>query len=868
MNAHAPLQADAEVIGRFADALFRYADPDTFASLRSFRDDRTERFEIIAHRIGEDLSSLKLAAVRLASKAANAPFPVVFAPPVATFLTDNGAKETDLANGLALSVECDAAPAAARERLEAILGPATVVVASGGEWPNPATGELEPKLHLHWRLTEPTRDAADHARLKRARALATRLVGGDGSNTPAVHPIRWPGSWHRKTLPKIARIAALGETHEVDLADALGRLSEAASAAGLSDAASKREGAQAGRGEARESAELIRAVLTGEDYHTPLAALAMRFLKAGMEDGAAVNALRGLMLAVPDAERDMKDGVAASGRWALRFADIPRAVSTARAKLGERRRTDAEGEPNAWPDPMDFLGDADLTGAPVLRPEHLPDALAGFVFDTAARMGTDPATVAMVATVTCSAVVNEAWQLQPKVHDDTWTERARLWGAVIGDPSILKTPVIAAATRPVDKLDADARAAHADAMRRYKAQVAQLKADKVPPEGWPPQPLLDRYLVEGATIEGLTEVLRGEDDGAKQRAPAGKVLVRQDELSGWIADMDRYKSGGKGGGDRAHYLRLFNGGRYVVDRIGRGSFASPSWSGCVLGGIQPEPIRRIAAEAADDGLLQRFLYAVPGPQGEGEDRRPNTAALARYEALFPALAALKPAERSGFAGQAPRPVVLHRDAHGHREAINRLVQAHSALPDASPRLKAALGKWPGIFARLALTFHIIAIADANARGEMPPAVEVLSEETARRAGSYLRDVLLPHLLRAEGLLFQSRQTGHARWIAGHILASERARTELRVTARDLQRAYGPLRAPESRRELGDVMQALEVFGWVRAEPPDNPARQVHAWFVNPTLHATFADRAAEERDRRRRAQEAFSEAGRSARHAA
>jgi hypothetical protein len=82
-----------------------------------------------------------------------------------------------------------------------LLGPATLVVRSGGSWIDDQSGEVQDKLHLHWRLTEPTRDSATHAALKRARALAAALVGGDRSNAPTVHPIRWPGSWHRKDRP-------------------------------------------------------------------------------------------------------------------------------------------------------------------------------------------------------------------------------------------------------------------------------------------------------------------------------------------------------------------------------------------------------------------------------------------------------------------------------------------------------------------------------------------------------------------------------------------------------------------------------------------------------------------------------------------
>src|SRR5215472_8161248 len=35
------------------------------------------------------------------------------------------------------------------------LGPPTVIVASGGKWTDPATGQIFDKLHLHWRLRTP-----------------------------------------------------------------------------------------------------------------------------------------------------------------------------------------------------------------------------------------------------------------------------------------------------------------------------------------------------------------------------------------------------------------------------------------------------------------------------------------------------------------------------------------------------------------------------------------------------------------------------------------------------------------------------------------------------------------------------------------
>lgn len=852
-TAPAMLAADTAQIARFVHALFRYADPDSIVALRSFFDDASSVHQMGLCRIGDGLEGLVAAATEQATRCAQHPRPVVFCPPVATFAEGPQAREQDLVNGLALSVECDAAPNDARARLEWLLGPATLVVRSGGHWINDQTGEVQDKLHLHWRLNEPTRDAAAHAALKQARSLAACLVGGDRSNAPPVHPIRWPGSWHRKASPRLAVIIAESDA-ELDLDDALERLANASPLAETTGRALPATGVtvQPETGETRDTSVLIQQILTGSDYHAPLVALAMRYLKGGMAPAQVVLTLRGLLLAVPEAQRDIKDGSTVPGRWQARYDDAPRAVSTACRKLGDGGTTAECGDASqastdgAWPEPIDFLADAEMTGAPELRPEHLPPAIAPFVADTAARMGVDPATVALAALVTLSSVAHEAWRLQPKQIDDTWREGARIWGAIVGDPSILKTPVIQAATRPIDNIDILARGRHALAMAEHRAEMAALKADNAPPGSGPPPPRLDRYLVENSTVEALTEVLR-DDPEAKQRVPMGKVLIRQDEMSEWLANMDRYRAGGRGGSDRGAYLRLYNGTRFVVDRVGRGTLSLSSWSACIIGGIQPEPIQRIAREAADDGLLQRFCYAVPARQDRGIDRKPDHAATERYHGLVNAMAGLLPP--AAFPGAEPRVVVLHADAQVHRAAILDLAEAVAAMPDTSSRLKSALGKWPGLFARMTLLFQLIDHADALLKGVEPPDVMVVPEPVARRSAAYLRDVLLPHLLRAEAVMFSSVQSGHARWIAGFILSREDGRLALR----DVVRAYGPLKAPEQRHELLSVMQSLETMGWLRAEPQENPARPPTAWEVNPLVRERFARRATEERMARQQA---------------
>lgn len=231
-NRLLPQQED---LSRFVEALFRYADEGTFVTLRAFRDDADGTWRADTWPVqklnGSGLTPLIDAAAAYIERCANVRESVVFAPPLATFSRGDKATNDFLANGLALSVECDERAGAARRKLEELLGPATAVVASGGEWIDPATGEVEDKLHLHWRLTEPTRSMTDHVRLRDARAMACQLVSGDATSKAIVHPMRWPGSWHRKKTPRLARLVSLTET-EIDLGEAIDRLKEAISAAG------------------------------------------------------------------------------------------------------------------------------------------------------------------------------------------------------------------------------------------------------------------------------------------------------------------------------------------------------------------------------------------------------------------------------------------------------------------------------------------------------------------------------------------------------------------------------------------------------------------------------------------------------------
>jgi hypothetical protein len=313
----------------FVQALFRYCGTEGFVALRAFYEGQDKRFRTPSIGLAGGLSSLIEAAEDYANRAANDPKPVVFCPPIVVFINKDRAREQDILLAPALSVELDQAPQEARGNLERTLCQATMVVRSGGVWINPATGQAEDKLHIHWRLAKPAR-GADIAKLKQVRRLATTFVGGDATNIPACHPIRWPGSWHRKIDPaRLCEIIALDPDREIELDTALKILETLAPP-------EQKKTKTNGRGQAGDWDTLVDQILRGELLHESLTKLAMKMLVSGMDDGAAVNSLRAI-LRQSKAPRD--------SRFDQRYDYIPRAVSSAREKI------DAEKTPPPGPAP-------------------------------------------------------------------------------------------------------------------------------------------------------------------------------------------------------------------------------------------------------------------------------------------------------------------------------------------------------------------------------------------------------------------------------------------------------------------------------------------------------------------------------------
>src|SRR5262249_15307581 len=153
------LQADARAIAAFVHALFKRATPGAFIHFRGFDETNASARPMVSDYAiippDGDLQQVAALAVRLATFAARLHRPSHFPPPVATFADRIKGAEVHLADGLAIGVDLDTRPQAGRDKLVAVLGPPTVVVATGGIWIDPETGVVEDRVHMYWRLGAP-----------------------------------------------------------------------------------------------------------------------------------------------------------------------------------------------------------------------------------------------------------------------------------------------------------------------------------------------------------------------------------------------------------------------------------------------------------------------------------------------------------------------------------------------------------------------------------------------------------------------------------------------------------------------------------------------------------------------------------------
>src|SRR5690606_36309502 len=213
------------------------------------------------------------------------------------------------------------------------------------------------------------------------------------------------------------------------------------------------------------------------------------------------------------------------------------------------------------------------------------------------------------------------------------------------------------------------------------------------------------------TLEALLRALKHNNRG---------LILKVDELSGWIRSMNQYK-GGKGD-DREHYLSMWSGSDIKVNRVrddGEPLFIPKPFL-AVTGNIPPDVLPTLEdEEGKEDGFIHRVLLAYPDAQEPAEWTWPGISpgTKAAYAEVFDRLYNLKPELKDSEL----KPKVLYssNEAKQWWEEWQSIHIREMKDPDFPRRLRGPWAKMPNQLARIALIIHMTrVVCDEAADGEV------------------------------------------------------------------------------------------------------------------------------------------------------
>jgi hypothetical protein len=439
---------------------------------------------------------------------------------------------------------------------------------------------------------------------------------------------------------------------------------------------------------------------------------------------------------------------------------------------------------------------------PAFPLEILPETVQTYIREQSAVIGCDTAAFAMSVLAAFSGALHHRFALKI-MRNGNWFERPRLWILLVGDPSMRKTPIMTTVTRPLAFYETSLRVKYEADLRDY--EMAKKDGDDKAEEPPPPP----RYIVRDVTVEKLGEILA--------RDPTG-LLVEADEVSGWLASMERYNTGG-GRSDRAFWNKAYDGGPYSIDRIRRGEIFVQNLSVSLLGGIQPARLAELQG-LTSDGLLQRFLPVMLSSAKLPQDRTCNDE---NYQRLV--IEMIK---------SEPRRLIMTDDAlaimNGLREHLFNLEQASGGLASG---FQSFIGKLHGVCGSLALILHLARDPKGGAGS--------IGEETAGHVRRLVVDFILPHAY--EFYCGTEAANGEKlRRLASWILTSGMQR----VLASDLSRNVADCRGL-ALVEVNERVSPLVAAGWLT---PADKTPVCRSWTVEPEVHVQLAERAKTEEVRK------------------
>ncbi|WP_180080735.1 MULTISPECIES: YfjI family protein [unclassified Acinetobacter] len=536
-----------------------------------------------------------------------------------------------------------------------------------------------------------------------------------------------------------------------------------------------------------------------------------------------------------------------------------------------------------WKEPQPIR--AELLPVKKITKSMLPMDLADYVFDEAERADKMPVDfVAVTLLSSLGSVLGTKVTIKPKPLGD-WRVMSNLWSAIVGTPSMKKSPAYEAGLRPISQLidkeketskskDFDMEIDKIEINHNFNCSndelVIKMRAEKLSAE----QELKElkkeltkikdeiereelflkiakqelrieankknevankedipekRYKTDDTTIEALSDLEVNNPNG---------ILVFRDELVGLFAFLEK-----DGGLCKPFFLEGWNGtGSYQVDRIGRGPQFIPNHCLTVMGGIQPDKLIKYLEPAikglGNDGLIQRFqLIVYPDVESwEYVDRIPNKDARNAVYSIFESMDELNEvslhdigAYTSDNYNKKPYFVFSDEAQNIFREWMT-LLHKEKIPREEHPIIQEHLSKYPKLLAGLALLFHVIdGINLGSVGGVSKSAIEMAIEWC---------EYLESHARRIYGLVLHSSNF-RASTLANKLKKlpeSDKWRTD-GFSARELFRKNW-----KSLTDMQNIYEAVDILNdacWVHVEEIEatvKGGRPTKRYWINPKIY--------------------------------
>jgi hypothetical protein len=387
-----------------------------------------------------------------------------------------------------------------------------------------------------------------------------------------------------------------------------------------------------------------------------------------------------------------------------------------------------------------------LPEVPPFPLEALPRTLRRLVVEASVAIGCPPEFIAIPMLTTLGAAIGNSRLLVVK---GGWTESAILYTVIVGDPGDKKSPALEIATAPAWDKQAELKQCYDEAMERYGREEEE--EDEGDDEAHDPveEPTLRRTTVVNTTVEALVALhadnLRG-------------LLSSNDELSGWVRQMDQYK-GGKGS-DRQFWLFNWGNRPWVQDRK-KETFVIPRVFIGLTGAIQPGILPEIKNNR-EDGLLDRFLFSYPNAvPSRWRDEEISEEAIAEYKKIYDDLFALE-MHLDDNGTPEPRWVTFTPSAkQTFIDAVNALAEEREQ-PEFPDYLKGPWSKMEAYLARLSLVLAMVHDSQARSRstgdsGEVMNSDPIFVGQRAVEASVALIEYFKAHARRVYAKLGDSRK---------------------------------------------------------------------------------------------------------------